>query len=82
MALAGTARWKAASDKGVESLRAHKVYDLVPITSISTWQKAISSLRVHEIEADGLILGRVDVQVWGNVSGRDCGGTFSPVCRI
>lgn len=50
MALPEAARWKAASDKGMESLRPHKVYDLVP--SIPPSQKAISSLWVYNIKAD------------------------------
>ena len=43
MALPEAICWKAASDKEMESLRANKVYDLVPTTSIPTGQKAISS---------------------------------------
>lgn len=82
MALPEAARWKAASDKEMESLRAHKVYELVPITSIPPGQKAISSRWVYKIKADDSFKGRVVVQAWGQVSGRDCGGTFAPVCRI
>ena len=82
MALPEAARCKAASDKEMESLRAHKVYDLVPITSIPTEQKSIGSRWVYKIKGDNSFKGRVVVQAWGQVSGRDCGGTFSPVCRI
>ena len=46
MAFPETARWKAASIKETESLRTHKVYDLVPITSIPTGA-----------ESDQLVLG-------------------------
>ena len=52
MALPEAARWKVASDKEMESLRAHKVYDLEPITPIPTEQKAISSRWVYKIKAD------------------------------
>ena len=82
MALPEAARWKAASDKEIESLRAHKVYDLVLITSIPTGQKAMSSRWVYKIKADKSFKGRVVVQAWDQLSGRDCGGTFAPVCRI
>ena len=62
MALPEAARWKAASDKEIESLRAHKVYDLVLITSIPTGQKAMSSRWVYKIKADKSFKGRVVVQ--------------------
>ena len=43
MALPEAACWKEASDKEMESLRARKIYDVVPITPILPGQKAISS---------------------------------------
>ena len=82
MALPEAARWKAVSDKDMESLRAHKVYDLLPTTSIPIGQKAISSRWVYKIKADKSFRGHVVVHRWGHVSGRDCGGTFAPFCRI
>ena len=57
MALPEAARWKAALDKKIESLRARKVYDLVPITFIPTGQKAISSRWVYTIKADNSLRG-------------------------
>ena len=82
MALSEAARGNAASDKEMERLRAHNIYDLVPITSISTGQKAISSRWVYEVKADNSFKGRVVFQAGGQVRGRACGGTFAPVCRI
>lgn len=66
----------------MESLPAHKVYHLVPITSISPGQKAISSQWVYIIKVDNSFKGRVVVQGWGQVGGSGCGGTFAPVCGI
>lgn len=36
----------------METLRAHKAYDLVPITSILHGQKAISSRRAYNVKVD------------------------------
>lgn len=52
MAFPEAARSKAASDKEMESLRPHEIYDLVPITSIPPRKKAISSPWVYNIKAD------------------------------
>ena len=52
----------------MESLRAHKVYNLVPITSLPTGQKAISSRWVYKIKAEKSFKERVVVQAWGQVS--------------
>lgn len=71
VALPEVARWKAASNKEMGSLRAHKLYDLVPITSIPPGQKTISSRWVYKIKADNSFKGRVVVPAWGKVSGRD-----------
>ena len=82
MGLPEAALWKAASDKEMDSLKQHHVYDLVPSTSIPAGQRAVGSRWVYKIKADKTFKGRLVVQGWGQVAGVDCGGTFAPVCRI
>lgn len=79
MALPESACWKEASDKEVESLRAHTAYDLVPIISTPPGQK--SSARA-EIKAGSWLAERVVVHEWGQVNRRHSGRTFGPFYMI
>lgn len=56
--------------------------NFVPIKSTLPRQEAINSRWVYLIKTNNFFEGRAVVQAWGQVSGRDCGGTFSPVCEI
>ena len=82
MGLPKAAFYKEASDKETKSLDPHDVYDLVPSTSIPAGHKPVGSRWVFKLKADKTFNGRLVVQGWREVAGVDCGGTFSPVCRI
>ena len=74
--------WKATSDKGVASLKKNNVYTLVPAIAVPIDHKIIGSRSVYKVKADKSYKGRVVVLGWGQVPGVDCGGTFTPVCRL
>lgn len=65
MAVLESSRWEVTLDKEMDSLRPHKAYDLIPITSIPPGQKAIGSRWVSKIMADNSFERRVVVLVWG-----------------
>ena len=39
-------------------------------------------LGIHKIKSYGVYKGRLVVLGWSQTPGVDCGGTFSPVCRL
>ena len=82
MSLPQAARWKAATEKEIASLKKHDVYELVPASSVPAGQKVIGSRWVNKIKADGLFKIRLVVLGWAQVPRIDCGGTFAPVCRL
>ena len=82
MSLPQAARWKAAVDKEIASLRKHGVYELVPASSVLTGQNVVGSCWVKKIKADDFFKSRLVVLGWAQVPGIDCGGTFAPVCRL
>ena len=82
MTLPQAARWKAASDKEITSLEKCGVYELVTITSVPNGRNVVGTRWVCKIKADGVCKGRLVVLGWSQVPGIDCGGTFTPVCRL
>ena len=52
MNLPQAARWKAATDKEIASLKKHGVYELVPASSVPVGQKMVGSHWVNKIKAD------------------------------
>ena len=82
MTLPQAARWKVASDEEITSLKRHGVYDLVPITSVPSGRKVVSTRWAYKIKADGVYKGRLIVLGWSQIAGINCGGTFAPVCRL
>ena len=74
--------WKAASDKEMKSLQNLKVYTLVPFSEILLRQEVIGSKWVYKMKGDNTHKARLVAKGWNQVPGRDCGGTFAPVCRL
>lgn len=72
----------AATDKEMNSLDEHEVFDLVPATTISRGEKAIGSRYVFKQKANGAYKARLVVQGYYQRPGIDFGQTFAPVCRI
>ena len=75
-------KWKEATNKEVDSLQKHAVFNLVSPDSVPPEHKVIGTKWVFKVKADHTPKGRVVVQGWGQVSGIDCGCTYLPVCRI
>ena len=71
--------WRAASDKEMKSLQDLEVYTLAPCSEIPPGQK---SKCVYKVKVDNTHKARLVAKGWNQVSGRDCGGTFAPVCRL
>ena len=82
MGLPQEARWKTASDKEIESLENHGIFDLVPITSAPAGHKVVDTRWVFKIKADSTYKGRLVVQRFLQTPGVDRGCTFAPVCRL
>ena len=74
-------RLKAASDKTIESLVKHGVFNLVPITSASARHQVVGTRWVIKIKADSTYKGRHVVQVFWQIPAVDCGGTLAPMFR-
>ena len=71
------ARWKAAADKEIASLKKHGVYELVPASSVPAGQNMVGSRWVNKTKADDFFNSRLVVLGWAQVPGIDCGGTFT-----
>ena len=82
MKLPEAERWKEAAQKEIKSLQDLKVYTLVPISNVPQGQNAIGSKRVFKVKTDNTYKARLVAQGWNQVYGRDCGGTYAPVCRL
>ena len=75
-------KWKEATNKEMDSLQKHAVFDLVSPDSVPPEQKVVGTKWVFKVKADHTLKGRVVVQGWGQVPGIDFGCTYAPVCRI
>ena len=82
MSLLQAARWKAAADKEIASLKKYGVYELLPASSVPAGQKVVGSRWVNKIKVGDLFKSYLEVLGWAQVPGIDCGGTFAPVCRL
>eukprot|EP00752_Nemacystus_decipiens_P015693 g14006.t1 len=82
MELPETKLWKAATDKETKSLQDLNVYKLVPRTGVPLGHKVIGSKWVFKVKPDNTHKARLVAKGWNQVRGRDCGGTFAPVCRL
>ena len=69
-------KWTEATNKEMDSLQKHGVFNLVSPDSVPPEHKVIGT------KADHTLKGRVVVRSWGQVPGIDCGWTYLPVCRI
>ena len=74
--------WKEAAQKKIKSLQDLKVYTLVPKSNIPKGQNVIGSKWVFKVKTDNTYQARLVAQDWNQVHGRDCGGTYAPVCRL
>ena len=81
ISLLQAARWKAAADKEIASLKKHGVHELVLASSVPAGQKVIGSRWVNKIKADDLFKSRLVVRGWAQVPGIDYGGTFVD-CKV
>ncbi|CAB1120117.1 unnamed protein product [Ectocarpus sp. CCAP 1310/34] len=82
MELPETKLWKAATDKEIKSLQDLKVYKLVPRTDVPLGHNVIGSKWVFKVKPENTHKARLVAKGWNQVPGRDCGGTFAPVCRL
>ena len=62
MGLPQAARWKIASDKEIASLEKHGIFNLVPITPVSSKHKVVGTRWVFKIKVDSTYKGRLVVQ--------------------
>ena len=74
--------WKEAAQKEIKSLGDLKVYTLVPISNVPKGPNVIGSKWVFKVKTDSTYKARLVAQGWNQVHGRDCGGTYAPVCRL
>eukprot|EP00903_Cladosiphon_okamuranus_P005795 g5742.t1 len=81
-AMPDAAKWNAAAEREMASLRERKVFKLVPRAAVPFGHKRIKSKWVFKRKADGSHKGRLVAQGWNQVPGLDCGSTFAPVCRM
>lgn len=63
-------------------LKKNKVYTLLPATSVPSGHKIIGLRQVLKIKINDSKKIRTLVLGYGQVPGRDYGGTFAPVCRL
>ena len=74
--------WKEEAQKEIKSLQGLKVYTLVPKSNVPKEQNVIGSKWVFKVKTDNTYKARLVAQGWNQVHGRDCGGTYAPVCRL
>ena len=72
--------WKQAAQKETKNLQDLKVYTLISISNVPKGQNVIGSKWVFKVKTDNTYKARLVAQ--GHVHGRDCGGTYAPVCRL
>ena len=65
-------KWKEATNKEVDSLHKHAVFDLISPDSVPPEKKVVGTKWVFKVKADHTLKGRVLVQGWGQVPGIDC----------
>ena len=75
-------KWKEATNKEMDSLQKHAVFNLVSPNSVPPEHEVVGTKWVFKVKADHTLKGRVVVQGWGQVSEIDYGCTYLPVCRI
>ena len=74
--------WNNAIQKEMDSLRKHKVYKLVKMSSVPKEEKIIGSRFVFKQKIDGRFKVRLVVQGYVQEAGVDYGRSYAPVCRI
>ncbi|CAN0447533.1 unnamed protein product, partial [Pylaiella littoralis] len=75
-------QWKEAIDNEMNNLKKHKVYKLVPISSVPKTEKIIGTRFVFKQKVDGRFKARLVVQGHVQEAGIDYGRSYAPVCRI
>ena len=74
--------WKAAMEKELKSHQDLNVYKLVRKSDVPEGKNVIGSKWVFKLKADNKFKARIVAQGWNQVHGRDCYGTYAPVCRL
>ena len=69
MGLPQGAHWRAEPDKEIASLEKHGVCKLVPIASVPTGHKVVSTRRVFKIKVKGTYKGRLLIQGFSHTPG-------------
>ena len=74
-------QWKAASEKEMKSLKDLNVYTIVLRSDVPPGQNVIGTKWVYKVKPNNTFKASLVAQGWNQVQGKDCGSTFSPVCR-
>lgn len=82
MKLPETALWQEAAEREIKSLQQLKVYTLVPLSEVPDDQNVIGSKWVFKVKTDSTHKARLVAPGWNQILGKDCGGSFAPVCRL
>ena len=82
MGLPQAQQWKDVSQKEMKSLQDLNVYTLVPRSDFPPGKQVIGTKWVYKVKPDNAFKARLVAQGCNQVSGKDCGSTFSPVCRL
>ena len=73
---------KAAMEKELKGLQDLNVYRLVPKSDVPEGQNVIGSKWVFKLKADSKFKAKIFAQGWNQGHGKDCYGTYAPVCRL
>ena len=65
-------KWKEPTNKEMDSLQKHAVFNLVSPDSVTPEHKVIGTKLVFEVRADHTPKGGIVVRGWGKVPGTDC----------
>ena len=75
-------KWREATNKEMDNLQKHAVFNLVSPDSVTLEHKVIGTKFVFKVKGDHTLKGGVVVRGWGQVPGIDCSWTYLPVCCI
>ena len=82
MKLLDSELWRAAAKKEMDSLEDLQVYKLVPRSTVPPGTRVYKSRWVFKVKADNPHKAHLVVGGWGQVPGKDCSNTYTPVCRF
>ena len=72
--------WRAKNE--MDSLEDLQVYKLVPRSTVSPRTRVYKSRWVFNVKANNTHKACLVVGGWGQVPAKDCGNTYTPICRI